>query len=159
MYERNFTLEEARQLIPELQAMISKANAELDKKTSRLQDLNSRYMKAERELDECHAPEDENDSNIARFRKQRANFEQAINELSREQNEFIRCLEAWVDKITAHGVILRKLKEGLIDFPACNGEFRYYLCWQLGEADITHWHLAEDGFIGRKALVTLSEYC
>ena len=159
MHQRYFNIDEARELLPELQKIIGRANDELDKKTSRLQELNSRYLKAERELDECNAPEDENDSSISRFRKQRANFEAAIDELSREQQEYIRCLEAWVDKITARGVILRKLKEGLIDFPACNGEFNYYLCWQFGEPDITHWHLAEDGFIGRKALVTLSEYC
>lgn len=159
MKNRYFTIDEARELLPQIQAMIVKANKELDAKSTRLQELNRLYLKAEQALDECQIPEDDDDANLDEFRQQRANFEHAISALSSEQSEFIRCLESWVDKISAHGVILRKIKEGLIDFPARNGEFKYFLCWQLGEQDITHWHLADDGFIGRKALVTLSEYC
>lgn len=159
MDERYFTIEEAKNLLPDLIKLIRQANDELDKKSARLQEFNDRYLDAEQELDESGAPEDDTDSGIGKFRKQRANFEQAINDLSKERAEFIRCLESWVDEISSRGVILRKLREGLIDFPACNGEFKYFLCWQLGENDITHWHLAEDGYVGRKALVTLSEYC
>jgi len=159
MKQRYFTIDEARELLPQIQALIVKANKDLDEKSLRLHELNKRYLKAELALDECQIPDDDDDENMDRFRQQRANFELAISELSREQGEFIRSLEAWVDKISSHGVILRKIKEGLIDFPARNGEFKYFLCWQLGEQDITHWHLADDGFIGRKALVTLSEYC
>ena len=159
MKQKYFTIDEARELLPQIQELIVKANRELDDKSMRLQELNRRYLKAELALDECQIPDDDDDENMDEFRQQRANFELAISELSREQAEFIRCLESWVDKVSSHGVILRKIKEGLIDFPAQNGEFKYFLCWQLGEHDITHWHLADDGFIGRKALVTLSEYC
>ena len=97
-------------------------------------------------------------SDMLEFRKLRANFELAIEELSREQSEFLRRLEFWVDKIDDYGVILRKLKEGLLDFPARSGDFKYYLCWGVDEDDITHWHLLSDGYIGRRALVSLSEY-
>ena len=159
MKERFFTIDEARALLPELKQLIDRANKDLDQRTARLQVLNQTYMKAEMALDECQMPEDEDDSSLKKFRQQRAQFELAISELSKEQAEFVRSLENWVDKVTNHGVILRKMKEGLVDFPARNGEFKYYLCWQFGESDITHWHLADDGFIGRKALVTLSEYC
>lgn len=158
MAERFFSLDEARALIPLLRELIEDANNELDQRSVRLQDLNARYLKAESELDECQTPDDENEISLANFRQQRANFELAINQLSKEQSEFIRSLESWVDKISGHGVVLRKMKEGLVDFPARNGDFRYFLCWQVDENDITHWHLAEDGFIGRKSLVTLSEY-
>lgn len=159
MEERFFTIDEANKLLPELTDLMKKANSELDKKSSKLQVLNDIYLKAEQELDECGAPEDDTDNGIGRFRKQRANFEKAINDLSKERAEFIRCLESWVDEITGKGVILRKLRDGLVDFPARNGDFKYYLCWQFGEGDITHWHLDGDGYIGRKALVSLSEYC
>lgn len=159
MKERFFTLDEARALLPELKQLVAAANKDLDGRTIKLQDLNQRYLRAERALDDCQPPEDENESSLKKFRQQRANFELAISQLSQEQSEFVRSLESWVDKISGHGVIIRKIKEGLIDFPSRNGEFKYFLCWQFGEDEITHWHLANDGFIGRKSLVTLCEYC
>jgi hypothetical protein len=158
MKERSFTIDEARALLPELKQMIGEANKDLDERTIRLQDLNRRYLRAEQALDGCRTPDDEDETSLKKFRQQRAQFELAISELSKEQSEFVRCLESWVDKIAGLGVILRKIKEGVIDFPARNGEFKYFLSWQYGENDITHWHLANDGFVGRKALITLSEY-
>ena len=159
MNERYFTVEEAREILPELRKLLSQANKDLEARSSRLQDLNQRYLKAELELDESQTPDDESENSLLKFRELRSNFEKAINELSREQSEYIKVLELWVDKISSHGVILRKMNEGLIDFPACNGDFKYYLCWQFGEDDITHWHLTDDGFIGRRALTSLLEYC
>jgi hypothetical protein len=159
MTERFFTIEEARALLPELKQLIGQANRELDEKTIRLKELNFRYLRAEKALDESPIPDDEDKTSLNEFRQQRARFELAISDLSRDQSELIRCLESWVDKITPHGVILRHMKEGVIDFPARNGEFKYFFTWQYDEKDITHWHLASDGFVGRKALITLSEYC
>ncbi len=158
MKERYFTVDEARALLPELRQLITKANKDLDERTARLQNLNNRYLKAEKALDESETPDDEDDISLSKFRQRRAQFELAISELSKEQGEFVRCLENWVDKISSHGVILRKMKEGLIDFPACQGEFKYFLCWQHDEADISHWHLDGDGFVGRKSLRSLCEY-
>jgi hypothetical protein len=159
MNERFFTIEEARALLPELRLLIANANWELDDRAIKLQELNNRYLRAEKALDECQMPDETDETTLKEFRRQRAEFELAISNLSREQCEFIRTMERWVDKITAHGVILRKMKEGVVDFPARNGEFRYFLSWQHNEKDITHWHLSGDGVIGRKALATLSEYC
>ncbi|MBX9689066.1 MAG: DUF2203 domain-containing protein [Candidatus Obscuribacterales bacterium] len=159
MKERYFTLEEARALLPELKELLIAANRDLDSRSGKLSELNNRYLEAEAALDDCQTPDQEDDESLRDFRQQRARFEAAISELSKEQAEFVRLLEQWVDKISSHGVILRKMKEGLLDFPAANGEFKYFLCWQLGEEDITHWHLSNDGFIGRKALPSLSEYC
>jgi hypothetical protein len=163
--EKYFTLEEARALLPELRSILTQANEELDLHAEKIQELNRNYEMAEKELDACQlpskssdAPNQDSDSSIERFRKLRADFESCIEELSREQSEFLRRLEFWVDKIDKHGVILRKLKEGLLDFPACRGDFKYYLCWKADEDDITHWHLLSDGFVGRRSLVSLSEY-
>ena len=52
------------------------------------------------------------------------------------------------------GVIVKSIPEGLIDFPSIrpNGE-EVYLCWKIGEADITYWHTLDGGFSGRKSLV------
>lgn len=162
--EMFFTIEEARALLPELRSLLSQANEELESSAEKIQQLHHRYEFAEKQLDHSQLPSksgaenSESQASLELYRKARADFESCIEELTREQTEFLRRLEFWVDKISSHGVILRKLKEGLLDFPACRGDFKYYLCWKADEDDITHWHLLSDGFIGRRALVSLSEY-
>lgn len=164
--EKYFTLDEARDLLPELRHVLQEANKELDLYSGKLQDLNQRFSHAEMQMENCQAPAppDGDESNpeyqqaLHDFREKRAEFEACVVELSREQSEFLRRLETWVDKIDSRGVILRKLKEGLLDFPARQGDFKYYLCWKLDEEDITHWHLLDDGFIGRRSLNSLHEY-
>ncbi len=57
-----------------------------------------------------------------------------------------------IDRIRDQGVEIRDLDQGLIDFPARYQGQPVYLCFQLGETAITHWHSAEEGLDGRKAI-------
>jgi hypothetical protein len=57
-----------------------------------------------------------------------------------------------VDEITSHGVQVKDLDSGLIDFPARHHGETVLLCWQLGEDEIAWWHRVEDGFAGRRPL-------
>ena len=58
-----------------------------------------------------------------------------------------------VAEIEAHGIVLRDVDRGLIDFPTRHpGGRDVLLCWQLGEDDLLWWHLPEDGFAGRRPL-------
>jgi hypothetical protein len=49
-------------------------------------------------------------------------------------------------------VLVRDLERGLVDFPAVVDGREVYLCWQLDEPDITHWHGLESGFAARQPL-------
>jgi hypothetical protein len=49
-------------------------------------------------------------------------------------------------------VLVRDLDRGLVDFPALMDGREVYLCWQLDEPEITHWHGLESGFAGRRTL-------
>jgi len=55
-------------------------------------------------------------------------------------------------EIAEIGVTVQDLEEGLLDFPCHIDGSMVLLCWKLGEATITHWHTAEEGFAGRKLL-------
>ena len=46
----------------------------------------------------------------------------------------------------------RKVKSGLIDFPARREGQDVFLCWRIGEERVAHWHGMEAGFAGRRAL-------
>lgn len=62
-------------------------------------------------------------------------------------------IQACIDELAAEGIVLRDIARGLIDFPARAPSGRWYwLCWLVGEEDITWWHWPEDGFGGRTPL-------
>ena len=44
------------------------------------------------------------------------------------------------------GCELKGLEQGLIDFPAERDGHPVYLCWRLGEEQITFWHEMDTGF-------------
>jgi hypothetical protein len=58
-----------------------------------------------------------------------------------------------VDEIHSYGCICKGIEQGLVDFPCMFGAEVVFLCWQLGEATVSHWHRIEDGFAGRRALL------
>ena len=49
-------------------------------------------------------------------------------------------------------VHVRDLDRGLVDFPSLVDGREVYLCWQLDEPEIGHWHGLESGFAGRRPL-------
>jgi hypothetical protein len=50
------------------------------------------------------------------------------------------------------GIVVRDIDRGLIDFPAIRGGEEVYLCWELGEDAVGHWHDLESGYRGRREL-------
>lgn len=57
-----------------------------------------------------------------------------------------------VGTIQDHGVQLKEIEPGLVDFPAVIDGEEVLLCWREGEAAITHYHGLYDGFAGRKKI-------
>ena len=66
--------------------------------------------------------------------------------------ELARGLASLAEEITALGVQVKDLDEGLVDFPALRHGETVLLCWRLGEDEIAYWHRVEDGFAGRRPL-------
>lgn len=57
-----------------------------------------------------------------------------------------------VQNIQSRGIQLKDIDNGLIDFPALNGEEEVLLCWKMGEDKIRYYHGLHDGFIGRQMI-------
>jgi hypothetical protein len=51
------------------------------------------------------------------------------------------------------GIVVRDIDRGLIDFPAIRDGVEVYLCWELGEDDVSWWHELDAGFGGRQPLI------
>lgn len=149
-----FTLNEAQALIPTLKKLFIHANEELAEIASELERVNKLYTDAEKKMDLPSPP----DETVESLRLRRSDFQDAISELSRVQNWYVDRVECWVDKISSYGVIIRNLREGLIDFPCEDGDFRYYLCWKMDEEAVRHWHGIHEGFSSREALDTLFQH-
>jgi hypothetical protein len=64
-------------------------------------------------------------------------------------------MSAAVARIDSLGITLRDIERGLIDFPALASGRQVWLCWQLGETDVAHWHELETGFGSRRPLIEL----
>lgn len=61
-------------------------------------------------------------------------------------------LQDYIDELRRLGLEPKGAIEGLVDFPAMIDGKLVYLCWKLGEPEVTHWHELEAGFAGRQSL-------
>jgi hypothetical protein len=57
-----------------------------------------------------------------------------------------------LDEIEQTGVIIKDFNAGLVDFPHEHEGRIVYLCWKLGEDDLSWWHEIDDGFAGRQPI-------
>lgn len=124
---KRFTLAQAEALIPELEKIFESV-AEL---TARAE------VKARR----LHTLQEKGDPDPAAAAIERAQLQFLASGL----NDCLR-------RITDLGALPKGIEPALVDFPAFVAGREGYLCWQLGEKRITHWHGADEGFSGRKPL-------
>jgi hypothetical protein len=57
-----------------------------------------------------------------------------------------------IEGVHARGCLVKDIARGLVDFYALSGDRLIFLCWQLGERSVEHWHTLEGGFAGRQPL-------
>ena len=41
---------------------------------------------------------------------------------------------------------MKDLERGLVDFPSQRGGRPVFLCWELGETNVSHWHGVEETY-------------
>ncbi|GAC1463510.1 MAG: DUF2203 domain-containing protein [Isosphaeraceae bacterium] len=76
---------------------------------------------------------------------------QSKAELQAEESK----LESYHDELTSLGVEL-KGRDGLCDFHSLFEGREVYLCWRLGEPEVSHWHELDAGVAGRQPLTALA---
>jgi len=57
-----------------------------------------------------------------------------------------------IEGVQSRGCLVKDISRGLVDFYALSGDRLIFLCWQLGERSVEHWHTLEGGFAGRQPL-------
>lgn len=61
-------------------------------------------------------------------------------------------LKGYVTELMELGVELEDPALGVVNFPALRGGKEIYLCWKLGEEEVSHWHTLDEGFSERQVL-------
>lgn len=70
-------------------------------------------------------------------------------------NQWIRNLSGFkeiLDEFNQREIQVKDIERGLVDFPAIQAGREVFLCWEIEEDDITHWHDLDSGFAGREKL-------
>jgi hypothetical protein len=129
---RAFTLDEANSLLTELRP------------------LAERLVEHKRRLDEAEASRAELLGQIAGNGGDitPGDVGEAATRVEREATAIAGLLE----RIQGHGVQVKDLDVGLLDFPSLREGEAVLLCWRLGEDEIGYWHGTEEGYAGRKPL-------
>jgi hypothetical protein len=131
--ERRYTLAEAQAL---LDAELRAAAERMVETRARGRDLEGRWRRLVIAIGS-------NGGNFEKpeVRKLRAELKQAAEELA-----------AIMRRFEEHGVQVKDIDTGLIDFPTeIDGE-PALLCWRVGEERIEFWHTLEGGFAGRRPI-------
>lgn len=81
----------------------------------------------------------------------------SLSEQQRAQAETARAqatdkLNTLAGELSELGCELKDWECGLVDFPARLDNRDVYLCWKLGEEQITEWHELHAGFTGRERI-------
>jgi hypothetical protein len=124
IHERHFTVEEANELIDQLEPMLRKLRDARDELTD---------ADAHTALGEA-APANGGGTE------------------GRQVGEAFLEVRRILVAIQEAGIVVRDVDRGLVDFPAILDGEEVYLCWELGEDRIAWWHDTETGFGGRQPL-------
>jgi hypothetical protein len=136
---RYFTLDEARRTLPQVRACIERLQA-LAAEAARLQQAMQEGGQAARQIPPAH-------NGAARNGSGRRVYD-ALARTEALEGE-MRLLAEELDEI---GCEVKDVETGLVDFRAMRDGRAVYLCWRLGEDDISFWHELDTGFAGRQPL-------
>lgn len=128
-----FTVEEANQLLPEVRRRLERLlgmKREFDKLETRMSVLMIATAGA--------SPDNPDTREMAVIADKRRRLGELIGRGIGELHE--------------RGVLVKDLDRGLVDFYALASDRLIFLCWHLGEAELTHWHTLEGGFNTRQPL-------
>lgn len=100
---------------------------------------------------------------LQRLRRDLASYEQSSAARLTDGEDFGGGkVHQWVRNLAAFKELLaefelreiqvKDIDRGLVDFPAIQAGREVFLCWELEEDDITHWHDLDSGYAGRERL-------
>jgi hypothetical protein len=127
-FERLFSEEEANELIPRLEILMRRLQAQASSLRARIDELSVN----DPSITHCEMTEI-----VGRYPELRS---------------FATNMAEAAAQIESFGCILKDIDLGLIDFPYDAGDDVVFLCWQFGEPSVVAWHTVDSGFANRQPL-------
>lgn len=131
---REFTIEEANELVPALHRIVSRLMIHKEELASRIAALHARTGVLPRDI--TIRVDDDGD----------------VADLKREVAESLSAFEEGWSEVQALGGVVKDPKAGLVDFYGRVNDEVVWLCWRFGEEGIGHYHKLDEGFSSRKPL-------
>ncbi len=132
MIEREFTLDDARELVPWLVDIFNALAGPRAK---------ARQLRIAMRAISSKVGANGHGSSHGQLQR----LQDALQEVSAE-------IDAGVLDIHERGILLKGVEPGLVDFPHVRDGRKVYLCWREGESGIEFWHDVDSGFAGRLPL-------
>lgn len=123
-YQKHYTVDEARALLPEIRQSLNRLNL--------LRKQIARY-------DEQSGPMLQQGEDLGGSR---------VNSWIGNFSEFKQLMAGFAER----EIQIKDLERGLIDFPAIVGGREVFLCWEQDDEDIEFWHDLDSGYVGRERL-------
>ena len=79
-------------------------------------------------------------------------LQNGASEATPEALEAFKQVKGAIESIQGHGVMVKDVNAGLLDFPAEREGRVVFLCWRVGESGVNYWHELDEGFSGRHPL-------
>ena len=138
MAHKSFTVGEANALVPAL----THTFREIDAHKYQIREAGKKIEVLE--LLWSEALRDPTNPDHAEFMKLRETVDRSLRGIQRSIQE----------GVVAHGLRLPMggIEDGLVDIPTTYDGRWVYLCWHVGEREITHWHETDAGYQGRQPL-------
>jgi hypothetical protein len=136
---RSFTLEEANALIPRVTTILARTT----QLVGRVRAISRRLAEAGvRSSKPGGLPEDADLSG----------HPELVEDLARARL-LVETADDEARRLLELGIVIRDLERGLLDFHSIlDGQRPVFLCWQLGEREIRHYHELSSGFVDRRPI-------
>lgn len=124
-FQKHYTLEEARGLLPQLRQWLEQINA-----------VRGELRKIDDRIGQILA----------------SGADAAGGASVNSQIRLLADLQNLIQEFNQREIQIKDLDRGLIDFPAIIAGKEVFLCWEQDEDDIEFWHDLDTGFAGRERL-------
>lgn len=74
--------------------------------------------------------------------------------LQRRVDDIAQRINGYIAELEQIGCVLKGFDDGLVDFRGQLDGRDVWFCWKLGEPEVSHWHEIDEGFRGRRPIVT-----
>jgi hypothetical protein len=88
----------------------------------------------------------------AAYQRSEAGESEEVVTRRREVDDLAERINGYIAELEQVGCVLKGFDEGLVDFRGRMEQRDVWLCWRLGEPEVSHWHELETGFQARQPI-------